>query len=357
MEGSLLAVTRFPLCQTPSRCPVRCLVAALAVVSAACLQAAVASREDFQQSLAAAVKSSGLDAGVAIKELKSGEEFLIQPDVVFPQGSSIRIHLVAELFRQAAAKKLSLGEVRRLPGSAISGGSGVLRYMNRDKVSMTLRDYAVMMIAVNDHSAANFLTDVVGMENVNASLAAQGTPEIKFQRRVVSRRDYQGGPENEGTPRSVMRALELLYRGEVVNRATSDGIIDVLSVPEVSYFRRELPRGVMFAGRSGSGPTMRCDVGIVRLADRPFVLCVMIKGVPSADGRDYSAPDALIGAITQLALQRYLPDAADSRRRTSRVTLDAGYTTISSSSSSNEREFMFGKSSSMSDTAIFAESR
>ncbi len=324
----------------------------------ACSWAAAASdvaREQFQQSLAAAVKSSGLDAGVAIKDLSSGEEFLLQPDTLFPQGSSIRIHLVAELFRQAAAKKLSLHEVRTLPESAVTAGSGVLRFLNRDTVSMSLRDYAVLMIAVNDHSAANFLTDVVGMENVNASLAAQGTPAIKFQRRVMSRREYPVGPENVGTPRAVMRALELIHRGAVVDRATSDAIIEVLSVPEVSYFRRELPRGVLFAGRSGSGPTMRCEAGIVRLKERPFVLCVMIKGLPFTGAYDYSKPDALIAAVTQLALRRFAPAAGDGRRKISRLTPGAGHTTTSSSS--NESEFMFVKSSSMSATAILAESR
>ena len=316
-----------------------------------------AAKDRFQQSLVAAVKSSGLTAGVAIKDLVSGEEFLVQPDAVFPQGSSIRIHLVTELFRQAAANKLSLSEVRPLPESALTGGSGVLRYLDRNTTTMSLRDYAVMMIAVNDHSAANFLTDVVGMENVNASLAAQGTPEIKFQRRVMNRRDFPGGPENEGTPRAVMRALELIHRGAVVDRPTSAAILEVLSVSEVSYFRRELPRGVMFAGRSGSGPTMRCDAGIVLLPDRPFVLCVMIKGLPFTGAYDYAKPDALIAAVTQLALRRFMPDAADPRRKGRTATPGSGQTTTSSSSSSNESEFIFGKSSSMSAAAIFAESK
>jgi beta-lactamase class A len=325
-------------------------VALFIAFAVACLRAGGASHDEFQESLVAVVKASGLDVGVAIKDLKSDEEFLVQPDVMFPQGSSIRIHLVTELFRQAAAGKLSLGDVRSLPESAVTGGSGVLRYLNREKVSMCLRDYAVMMIAVNDHSAANFLTDVVGMDNVNASLVAQGTPEIRLRRRVMSRRDYSASPENVGTPRSVMRALELIHRGAVVDRATSDGILEVLSVPEVSYFRREVPRGVMFAGRSGSGPTMRCDAGIVCLPDRPFVLCVMIKGLPFSGSYDYSKADALIATITQQAVRRYQPSGPERRRKTSGVVPIIRYTTTSSSSS-NEAEFMLEKSSSKSACA------
>ncbi len=332
--------------------PVVGLLLAPVLVHAAAPVAA-RERERFQKSLADAVRSSGLDAGVAIKDLVSGDEFLIQADAVFPQGSSIRIHLVAELFRQAAAGRLSLAEVRPLPESALTGGSGVLRFMDRGTVSLSLRDYAVLMIAVNDHSAANFLTDIVGMENINASLSAQGTPEIHFRHRVQSRREALGAPENEGTPRAVMRALELLHRGAVVDRATSDAIIEVLAVPEVAYFRRDLPFGVRFAGRSGSGPTMRCDVGIVLAAERPFVLCVMVKGLPFTPSRDYSKPDSLIAGITQLAVRYFMPDAIRPKLKGRADDFrPAGQTTTSSSS--NEPALMLVKSSSTSTAAMRA---
>lgn len=259
----------------------------------------------LRAALAALAQSSGLSVGYALKDLTTGEEFLHRADDVFPQGSSIRIHLVTELYRQATEKKLSVDEVRTLPEAARTGGTGVLRYMSPKSVAMSLRDYAVLMIAVNDHSAANFLTDVVGLENVNASLAAQGTPEIKFRRRVISRQEAAGSPDNEGTPRAVMRSLELIHRGAVVDRATSDSILEVLSVPEISYFHRELPRGVLFAGRSGSGPTMRCDAGIVRLPNRPFVLCTMVKGLRFTGPRDYAKADAFIAEVLRLALRHF----------------------------------------------------
>lgn len=280
----------------------------------------------LQDAIEQAVKTSGLNVGVAIKDLVSGEEFLVHSDEVYPQGSSIRIHLVTELFRQAAAGKLSIDEVRHLPESEVTGGTGVLRYMRRDTVSMSLRDYAVLMIAANDHSAANFLTDLVGMDNVNASLVAQGTPEIKFRRRAISRRDAPNLPENEATPRAAMRALELIHRGKVVDRATSTAILEVLAVSEVTYFRRQIPPTVPFAGRSGSGPTMRCDVGVVQLPNRPYILCVMVKNLHTSDEsvRDYGKADAVIGAITRAAHQHFVslagPVAAPRKKKADPAT-------------------------------------
>ena len=76
----------------------------------------------FREQLGELARTPGYNVGVAIKDLNSGQEFLINPDTVYPQGSSIRIHLVTELFRQSAAGKLSVHEVRPLPDSARTGG-------------------------------------------------------------------------------------------------------------------------------------------------------------------------------------------------------------------------------------------
>lgn len=267
----------------------------------------------FRQDLADLAKGAGFPVGIAIKDLRTQEEFFVDADTEFPIGSCIRIHLVSELFRQAAAKKLSVDEVRPLPESARTRGFGVLRFMGKGTVSMSLRDYAVLMVMVNDNTAANLLSDVLGLENVNASLVAQGTPELKFIRRAGQGPEVgQRGRENVGTPRAAMRALELIHQGGVVNRATSDQIIEVLSVPEISYFRRGLPAGGRFAGRSGSGPSFRSDQGIVLLADQPYVFCVMLKGLAAASGDRVAAmkADNLVSSVSRLAVAYFTRPAA-----------------------------------------------
>lgn len=261
----------------------------------------------FRRQLGALADTPGYKVGLAIKDLRTGEEFLVNPDAVFPQGSTIRIHLVAELFRQAAAGRLSVHEIRSLPDSARTGGFGVLRHLEHGTVSMSLRDYAALMLIVNDNTAANFLTDVLGMENVNASLAAQGTPEIKFQRRAVSRREAPANlPENEGTPRAAMRALELIYHGDVVDRATSDAILETLALPEATLFRREFPSTVRFAGESWVSATMRCEEGVVLLPDHPYIYCAMyIRTTARTDDRRSRESQDLIDKVSRLTLRYF----------------------------------------------------
>lgn len=261
---------------------------------------------EFQQQLEKLAKESGFNVGIAIKDLTRGNEFLVNADGVFPQGSCIRIHLVTELFRQAAAGKVSLTAAQPVPDSARTGGFGVLRYMDAKTLAMSLRDYAALMMMVNDNTAANLLTDVLGMENINASLVAQGTPELKFQRRAISRRTAPANlPENVGTPRAAMKALQLIYDGQIVDRSTSREILDLLALPSATFTQVELPENVRFAGESGASSTMRCEEGIVLLKERPYLFCVMFTHPPvrnRGESRQRSQKDEFIERVSRATL-------------------------------------------------------
>lgn len=261
---------------------------------------------EFQQKLEKLAKESGYKVGIAIKDLTNGKEFLVNPDGVFPQGSCIRIHIVTELFRQAAAGKVSLTAAQPVPDSARTGGFGILRYMDAKTLTMSLRDYAALMMMVNDNTAANLLTDLLGMETINASLIAQGTPELKFQRRAISRRTAPANlPENVGTPRAAMKALQLIYDGQIVDRSTSREILDLIALPSATFIQVELPENTRFAGESAANPTMRCEEGIVLLKDRPYIFCVMFTHPPvynRGESRQRSQKDEFVERVSRTTL-------------------------------------------------------
>jgi beta-lactamase class A len=135
---------------------------------------------EFERAITTLVRGAPFKVSVAIKDLTSGEELLINADESLPIGSSVRVHLISELYRQASAGRLNVAEVRPLPESARTGGLGVLRFMGKGTVAMSLRDYATLVVTAADNTAANFLTDVVGMEAVNSSLQRDGLGKFNF---------------------------------------------------------------------------------------------------------------------------------------------------------------------------------
>ncbi|MFM8617943.1 MAG: serine hydrolase [Opitutaceae bacterium] len=289
----------------------RFLILLMVAVAAGALRASPAFGR-LESRVTKVIASSGSEVAVGIKDLCSGAEILINADRSMPVAAGIRIHLIAELFRQAADGRLSLEKPYPLPESARAGGLGVLRYMGGG-VSLTLRDYASLVVTAGDNTAANVLAAVVGMEAVNESLTRQGTPEIRFRRIVVGRRDAAEAPENIATARATLRALEMLHAGRVVDRSISDEILGILRLPEVSYSRRKLPRGIQFAGLSGHGPGVRSDQGIVLLEEHPLAVCVLIRN-PAEKYPRFDQPSRSDALMTQVweAIVSYLTEARTS---------------------------------------------
>jgi len=219
--------------------------------------------------------------GVAILDLTTGRELLLHPDEIFPQASSIKIAVLAELYHQDAqsvggvpgkARLLDLYKVRSedlVADSAIMGG------LTPGVTQLTNRDLATMMVAVSDNSATNVLIDRVGMDNVRRLTDSLGLKNTQLRRKMMDLKAATEGRENISTPREMMHFLEALYRGKVIAPALQDDFFSVLATPKDSWLPRDLPPEVRIANKPGSLEGVRNDSGIVFIQNRPYVICVM----------------------------------------------------------------------------------
>jgi beta-lactamase class A len=231
----------------------------------------------FLESLKSITLSVDGVVGVAIKDLRSGQEFLINGDEIFPQASSIKIHILSEVFRQAEQGKFRMMDIMPVPPAARVGGSGVLNELGPGSVSMSIRDYAILMIVLSDNTATNLLIQLVGMDNINRSLESMGATKTKLQRVMMDLKAATEGRENIGTPREVMVILDKMYRGELVGKKASEEMISILRKPKEGPIKAGLPESIEVAGKDGEVEAVRCDVGIVFLPDSPYIICVMTK--------------------------------------------------------------------------------
>lgn len=253
------------------------LVLFLLISSFTLLKAQDLLKQQFVGKVKSIVSSSDAVVGVAIRDLSTGEELFINENEIFPQASSIKIHILAELYRQAGEGKFKLSDIIPLPESVRVGGSGVLGELGKNTVSMSLRDYAVLMIVLSDNTATNLLIEKVGMENVNRFLVSNGATKTKLQRVMMDIQAAKEGRENIGTPREVLAVLDRLYRGELVSRTASEDMLSLLKKPKGGALRAGIPDPVELANKEGEVEGIRCDVGIVFLPGSPYALCVMTK--------------------------------------------------------------------------------
>jgi beta-lactamase class A len=219
--------------------------------------------------------------GVAILDLTTGQELTLHADEVFPQASSIKIAVLAELYhqtaqaRQGAAGKADLSDRYVVSAADLVPDSDIMAGLSPGVTQLTNRDLATMMVAVSDNAATNVLIDRVGMANVAALLESQGLRQTRLRRKMMDLKAAAEGRENISTPREMMTLLERLYHGRIVGEPLLADFFQVLSTHKDSWLPRELPDELRIANKPGALEGVRNDSGVVFLANRPYVICVM----------------------------------------------------------------------------------
>ena len=213
--------------------------------------------------------------GVAIVDLTDGHRYLLHADDVFPQASSIKICVLAELYRQAQQGKLKLTDLYTVNAGDLVQDSDIMGGLTPGVTRVTLRDLATMMVAVSDNSATNVLIDRVGMNNVNSFLTSQGLTQTRLRRKMMDVKAAAEGRENVSTPSEMAKLLQSLYQGQILNKEMTDGFFKVLSTHKDSWIPRNLPEGLKIADKPGSLEGVRNDSGVVFVDNRPYVICVM----------------------------------------------------------------------------------
>jgi beta-lactamase class A len=246
------------------------------------------------------VIAKGTDAvvGVAILDLTDRRAFALNSDAVYPTASTIKLAVLAELFRQhATGSGARLTDPYTVDAKDAIPESDILGGLTPGVTKLTNRDLATMMIAVSDNGATNLLIDRVGMEKVNAMLDGLGLRVTRLRRRMLDVKAAQAGRENTASPRELVVLLDALYAGKVLGtKPATDEFFAMLATGKMSYLPQLLPDGVRVANKPGWLDAVRSDAGIVFVPNRPFAIAVM-----TTFGRDHRQQEMAIARIGRAA--------------------------------------------------------
>ncbi len=213
--------------------------------------------------------------GIVAVDLTGGERFALNENLVFPQGSAIKIPILMEVYKQAHEGRFRLTDRRRLESAYVVGGSGILKEFGDGISELSIYDLCVLMIVLSDNTATNMLIDLVGMENVNRTMASLGLARTRLHRKMIDPAASARGEENLSTPAEAARLMELLYRGEFISRNVCEQILAILKKPKRTALSTGLPPDVPIASKPGSIPGVSTEWAIVYLRERPYILVVM----------------------------------------------------------------------------------
>jgi beta-lactamase class A len=181
--------------------------------------------------------------------------------------------ILHQLYRQADEVCIDLGELTR-PSLPRVGGGGVLQVLG-DKVELTWRDLALLMMGWSDNEATNLLIARVGRDAVNRRLDSLGLTATRLRRRMMDLEAARRGDENVSTPAELRALAEVLYDGRGLSEALGKDARHVAATPKASPFRLGLPEDLVVVDKPGELEGVRCVAAVVDLPGRPYAAAIM----------------------------------------------------------------------------------
>ena len=301
----------------------------------------------LKNSIESVIAASGATAmGVAIKHLESGAEIYHNADQPVPLCSVFKIPVMAEAFRQIDAGRFTLDDRWDLTLAEKNLPSGILVFL-QDGLRPTVRDLLTLMIIISDNTATDMVMHrlsvasttkfmhELGLTDIHVPMTvrdifndimgeAGSDPRLAFtnldkpQPEGPSNRSghaYSLGPDNDvGTPRALNQLNEMIFRGEVVNRAACDQMLHILLQQQLNQrLPRFLPEGTPVAHKTGTLSGIRNDSGIIYCNDHSHVAvtgfctwdAAAVKDDPVAEWDRINAIDSALGHIGRLVYDHF----------------------------------------------------
>lgn len=247
---------------------------------------------------------------VAFKDLETESEFYLNADEPLHPASTMKVHVMMEVFRQANEGLFSLED--RLPirnsFSSIADGSPFSLDEADDSEPIlyerlgeteTIYELTRLMIVRSSNLATNILIEKVGAQNVDDFVQALGIEGVIIRRGVEDNVAFRLGMNNSATARGLTQTMDLIARRKVVSEAASVQMIEILLGQEFNEsIPALLPQNVDIAHKTGWTGNVYHDTGIVYPEHRePYVLTIMTRGFTEAQENDAHACMAAISKM------------------------------------------------------------
>lgn len=224
----------------------------------------------------------GGTVAVAVRGIENAADFDLDPDVVISAASVIKVPILVEALRQAREGALSLDTQFVIDDAEPTRGAGVLRYLHQGVV-LTLRDLLTLMIIVSDNHATNLVIDIVGMEQVNATMRDMGCANTLLRRKMMDWAAIEQGRDNVTTAREMAELLARIAKRDCLGGQWDDTIIQTLSRQQDSrLLGLFLPDEAELANKTGGRTGIQNDCGIVTGPGVSYSIAVLTSGAKSA---------------------------------------------------------------------------
>lgn len=171
------------------------------------------------------------------------EEFVLNGNLKFNSASTIKIPLLALFLKDAEDGRLDINQPVFLKEENRVGGSGVLKSLSPN-LSMSLYDFAVLMIIISDNSATNQIIDAVGLDRANAFFAENGWKNTHLAGKLyLPKPILPDGTEdfNSTSAEDLGDMMERMLAGTLVSENVSRQMMQIMAAQQLGKFNLSLP--------------------------------------------------------------------------------------------------------------------
>jgi beta-lactamase class A len=270
----------------------------------------------------AASKRCGCRIGVAARHLESNLRYARAADQAFESASVIKIAILTEAMAQVRAGKISLSDRWTLTEEKKADGSGTLLILDPG-LNPTWNDLITLMIGPSDNTATNAWIERLGIDAINARMAAMDFRQIHLFGTIPMLAGAHDEPSHwkgfrlgSVSPGDLAEWMARVARGELLDPESSLTIFRYLDKdPTRQRIARRFPSEMLWAGKSGTLRGVRNDSGILRTKKGRFVLVVLTDGSKADPQSSVDHPSVLAIADVAKAIvdtwSAKLPDLLD----------------------------------------------
>jgi beta-lactamase class A len=224
---------------------------------------------------------------VFAKNLDTGATYSLNGDERVRTASTIKVAVMIEAFTRVADGKAKWTDELVLTRAARYGGSGVLPEL-ADGLRLTLRDCVNLMMVVSDNTATNMVLDYLTTDAVNLRMSTLGFKDTRIMRRIGGGGESKEGKEPDNkrfglgatTPHEMVRILEQLEAGEIVNKAAAKEMIELMKREQARYaIGRTIP-DVPMASKYGALDALRSCVAVVYTKRGRIAIAITVDDMP-----------------------------------------------------------------------------
>jgi beta-lactamase class A len=249
-------------------------------------------------------------AGVYVKNLRTGRTAAVGADTLFPTASMVKIPILLGVMNKIESGELSFHQQMIYRDSLLYPGVDLLgSFKTGEKIELS--KLLMLMLTMSDNTASLWLQSLAGGgSRINQLLDSLGLVHTRVNSRTPGREDnrslYGWG---QSTPAEMAGLLEKIYQGDVFFKKHSTE--EMLRLLGRDYWDEEaisqIPPFVFVASKNGAVDHSRSETILAMAPHGPYIFSIMTKGLTDSSWDPTNEGWVLARKLSRLLWNYYEP--------------------------------------------------